>query len=126
VALSRATRSGNARSAGPAAPQPPKSGPSRPLVLPAPSWTQSSKVFLALLLLLSKAGEVVPGVVGHDSAVGLTEFDPAVRCAMLETSSDLSGWVPVSTNTAAAGELWFDNLSTPSNMQMFYRAVLVP
>jgi hypothetical protein len=62
-------------------------------------------------------------------ADGAFEFGLQVqagRTYVLEASSDLSAWAPVSTNTAAAGELWFNDLNTPANRQMFYRAVSGP
>ena len=57
---------------------------------------------------------------------GVFEFGLQVqsgRTYVLEVSSDLRAWVPVSTNTAAAGELWFHDLNARANPQVFYRAV---
>jgi len=60
---------------------------------------------------------------------GVFEFGLHVQAGetyVLEASSDLSAWAPVSTNTAAANELWFNALNAPANRQMFFRAVSGP
>jgi hypothetical protein len=62
----------------------------------------------------------------HVTEDGLFRFGLGVqpgRTYVLEASEDLTVWTPVSTNTAVAGQLWFDDLDTPGNRRMFFRAV---
>lgn len=62
----------------------------------------------------------------HVTEDGLFRFGLEVqpgRTYVLEGSEDLRVWTPLSTNTAAADRLWFDDLDTPGNRKMFFRAV---
>ena len=78
-------------------------------------------------LLLRVFGEPLTWFTGHGLVEeGVFRFGLHVRPGrtyVLECSEDLSAWTPVSTNTAAASELWFDDLDAPANTRRFFRTV---
>ena len=45
---------------------------------------------------------------------------------VIQSATNLSGWLPVTTNSLVGGQFWYTNSATGSAPRRFYRAVTLP
>ena len=50
----------------------------------------------------------------------------APQGVVVQSSTNLSNWVPVATNALVGGQLWYTNSSASSSPRQFYRATTPP
>jgi hypothetical protein len=89
--------------------------------------------------LISIHGEIIitalppPLAITADAAFGFTNgvfgfnlIGPSGSNVVIQASADLQTWIPLQTNLLSSGLLYFSDPQSPTNVQRFYRAQLLP